>query len=70
MIAPNIGGIEEDMSVPYQDWLKVGKETLIVFDELLNRLRIDRTLTLQCPYTLEVIAFQICLTFDLQKSKL
>ncbi|WP_375472652.1 hypothetical protein [uncultured Nostoc sp.] len=26
IIAPNIGGIEEDMSVPYQDWLKLGKK--------------------------------------------
>jgi hypothetical protein len=33
MIPPSIGGVETDMSVPYEDWLKVGKETLIVFDE-------------------------------------
>jgi hypothetical protein len=39
MVAPNIGGIEEDMSVPYQDWLKVGKETLIVFDETVEQAR-------------------------------
>ncbi|MDZ8262572.1 hypothetical protein [Nostoc sp. ChiQUE01b] len=39
MVAPNIGGIEEDMSVPYQDWLKVGKETLIVFDETVEQTK-------------------------------
>ncbi len=39
MVAPNIGGIEEDMSVPYEDWLKVGKETLIVFDESSEQAR-------------------------------
>ncbi|MEH2262117.1 hypothetical protein [Nostoc sp.] len=33
MVAPSIGSIEKDMSVPYKDWLKVGKKTLIVFDE-------------------------------------
>ncbi|MEH1971574.1 hypothetical protein [Nostoc sp.] len=37
MVAPNIGGVEEDMSVPYEDWLKVGKETLIVFDETVEQ---------------------------------
>ncbi|OYE05453.1 hypothetical protein [Nostoc sp. 'Peltigera membranacea cyanobiont' 232] len=39
MVAPSIGGIEEDMSVPYEDWLKVGKETLIVFDETSEQAR-------------------------------
>jgi hypothetical protein len=37
MVAPSIGGVEEDMSVPYEDWLKVGKETLIVFDETVEQ---------------------------------
>ncbi|MFN6485945.1 MULTISPECIES: hypothetical protein [unclassified Nostoc] len=27
------------MSVPYEDWLKVGKETLIVFDEAVEQAR-------------------------------
>lgn len=27
------------MSVPYQEWLKVGKETLIVFDETVEQLK-------------------------------
>ncbi|WP_414514393.1 hypothetical protein [Nostoc sp. PCC 9305] len=39
MVAPNIGGIEEDMSVPYEDWLKVGKDTLIVFDETIEHAK-------------------------------
>ncbi|ACC83186.1 hypothetical protein [Nostoc punctiforme] len=39
MVAPSIGGVEEDMSVPYEDWLKVGKETLIVFDESCEQAR-------------------------------
>ncbi|MEH2023945.1 hypothetical protein [Nostoc sp.] len=39
MVAPSIGGVEEDMSVPYEDWLKVGKETLIVFDETSEQAR-------------------------------
>jgi hypothetical protein len=39
MVAPNIGGIEEDMSVPYEEWLKVGKETLIVFDETIEQAK-------------------------------
>lgn len=36
MVAPSTGGVEEDMSVPYQDWLKVGTDRLIVFDETLE----------------------------------
>ncbi|MBW4560742.1 MAG: hypothetical protein KME32_06195 [Mojavia pulchra JT2-VF2] len=32
-----IGGVEGDMSVPYEDWLKVGKETLIVFDKTVEQ---------------------------------
>ncbi len=39
MVAPNVGGIEADMSVPYKDWLKVGKETLIVFDESITQAK-------------------------------
>ncbi|WP_193200241.1 hypothetical protein [Nostoc sp. MG11] len=39
MVAPSIGGIEEDMSVAYEDWLKVGKETLIVFDETVKQAK-------------------------------
>ncbi len=39
MVAPNVGGVEADMSVPYEDWLKVGKETLIVFDESVKQAK-------------------------------
>jgi len=39
MVAPSIGGVEEDMSVPYEDWLKVGKETLIVFDGTVEQAK-------------------------------
>jgi hypothetical protein len=39
MVAPSSGGVEEDMSVPYEDWLKVGKETLIVFDETVEQAK-------------------------------
>ncbi|MGV0107941.1 hypothetical protein NSTCB13_06846 [Nostoc sp. DSM 114160] len=39
MVAPNIAGIEEDMSVPYEECLKVGKETLIVFDETVEQAK-------------------------------
>ncbi|WGV23246.1 hypothetical protein [Halotia branconii] len=37
MVAPSVDGIEADMSVPYEEWLKVGKETLIVFDESIKQ---------------------------------
>ncbi|MCC5637276.1 hypothetical protein LC593_15685 [Nostoc sp. CHAB 5844] len=39
MVAPSIAGVEEDMSVPYENWLKVGKETLIVFDETVEQMK-------------------------------
>jgi hypothetical protein len=39
MVAPNVGGVEEDMSIPYENWLKVGKETLIVFDETVEQMK-------------------------------
>ncbi|MBE9006722.1 hypothetical protein IQ259_17025 [Fortiea sp. LEGE XX443] len=39
MVVPSIAGVEEDMSVPYENWLKVGKETLIVFDETVEQMK-------------------------------
>ncbi len=39
MLTPSLDGIEADMSVPYEDWLKVGKETLIIFDESVNQIK-------------------------------
>jgi hypothetical protein len=43
MVAPTIGGVETDMSVPYQEWLNVGKETLIVFDESIQQAKHNRS---------------------------
>lgn len=42
MVPATTGGVELDMSVPYQDWLKVGKERLIVFDESVEEARIKK----------------------------
>ncbi len=39
MVPPTTGGIEQDMSVPYEDWLKIGNERLIVFDESVQEAR-------------------------------
>lgn len=39
MVPPSSGGVETDMSVPYEDWLNVGTETLIVFDESVEAVR-------------------------------
>lgn len=39
MVPPNSGGVEADMSVPYEDWLNVGTDTLIVFDESIAEAR-------------------------------
>ncbi len=30
---------EQDMSVPYEEWLKVGRETMLVFDETMEQAR-------------------------------
>ncbi len=42
MVPITTGGVELDMSVPYQDWLKVGKERLIVFDESIEEARVKK----------------------------
>lgn len=39
MVPPSSGGVEADMSVPYEDWLKVGTDTMIVFDESMAEAR-------------------------------
>jgi hypothetical protein len=49
MVAPNVGGVEEDMSVPYEDWLKVGQETLIVFDETVEQAKEKRNIGSSVP---------------------
>ncbi|MCU0548180.1 MAG: hypothetical protein MUC48_02420 [Leptolyngbya sp. Prado105] len=43
MVPPLVGGIEEDNSVPYEEWLKVGRETMIVFDESIHQMKHDPT---------------------------
>lgn len=39
MVPPSQGGVEADMSVPYDAWLKVGSDHLIVFDETIEDAR-------------------------------
>jgi hypothetical protein len=39
MRPPSGQEFEQDMSVPYEDWLKVGRETMLVFDETLEQAR-------------------------------
>lgn len=43
MVPPLIGGIEADNSVPYEEWLKVGRDTMIVFDESIHQMKLDPT---------------------------
>jgi hypothetical protein len=43
MVLPSVGGVEEDMSVNYNEWLKVGKDTLIVFDESVKQANRQNT---------------------------
>ncbi|MBF2009618.1 MAG: hypothetical protein IGS49_30410 [Chlorogloeopsis fritschii C42_A2020_084] len=60
MVPPSIGGVEEDMSVPYQEWLKVGKETLIVFDESIEEIRHKAG----CPVPLYTRGYRLLKMFD------
>ncbi|OLP16553.1 hypothetical protein BST81_20360 [Leptolyngbya sp. 'hensonii'] len=39
MVPPSIGGVEEDNCVPYEEWLQVGSDRLIVFDETMAQCR-------------------------------
>lgn len=63
MVAPNIGGVEEDMSVPYENWLKVGKETLIVFDETVEQAREKRSIS--SPVPLYTRGYRLVNMFDI-----
>jgi hypothetical protein len=63
MVAPNIGGVEEDMSVPYENWLKVGKETLIVFDETVEQAREKRSIS--SPVPLYTRGYRLVNMFDM-----
>lgn len=62
MVAPNVGGVEEDMSVPYEDWLKVGKETLIVFDESVEQAK--EKLSTNSPVPLYTRGYRLVKMFD------
>jgi hypothetical protein len=42
MVPLSVGGVETDMSIPYEEWLKVGREKLIVFDETNVEAQIGR----------------------------
>ncbi|WP_414574918.1 hypothetical protein [Anabaena sp. CCY 9402-a] len=62
MVAPNVGGVEEDMSVPYEDWLKVGHDTLIVFDETVEQAK--EKLNLVSPVPLYTRGYRLVKMFD------
>ncbi|PLZ28736.1 hypothetical protein [Fischerella thermalis] len=49
MLSPSLGGVEQDMSVPYEEWLKVGKETLIIFDETIEEAKFKRNSSSSVP---------------------
>ncbi len=42
MLPPSGQEFEQDMSVPYEEWLKVGRETMLVFDETMEECRQKR----------------------------
>ncbi len=39
MRPPSSQEFEQDMSVPYEEWLKVGRESMLVFDETMEQAR-------------------------------
>lgn len=49
MIPQQLGGVEQDMSIPYEEWLKVGKENLIVFDETMAEASAKKNSNLPVP---------------------
>jgi hypothetical protein len=54
--------VEEDMSVPYQEWLKVGKERLIVFDETVEQPK--RKQKVEDPVPLYTHRYRLLKMFD------
>jgi hypothetical protein len=50
MVPPSSGGVEEDHCIPYEEWLKVGTDTLVVFDETMHSAQ-DRKLASVPLYT-------------------
>ncbi|MBD2346909.1 hypothetical protein [Anabaena subtropica] len=62
MVTPIVGGVEEDMSVPYEEWLKVGTETLILFDETVEQARQNRNAN--APVALYTKGYRLVKMFD------
>ncbi|MGI8502887.1 MAG: hypothetical protein ACR2LR_17390 [Hassallia sp.] len=62
MIPASVGGVEEDMSVPYEEWLKVGQETLIVFDETVEQARQKQNVV--APVPLYTRGYRLVKMFD------
>jgi hypothetical protein len=62
MVPASIVRVEEDMSVPYQEWLKVGKETLIIFDETVEQLK--RKQKVEDPVPLYTHGYRLLKMFD------
>ena len=42
MVPPSTGGVEEDMSIPYAEWLKFGEQKLVVFDETVEEAKSNK----------------------------
>jgi hypothetical protein len=42
MQPPTSQQFEQDMSVPYSEWMKVGRESMLVFDETMEECRQKR----------------------------
>jgi hypothetical protein len=49
MKPPTSQEFEQDMSVPYEQWLKVGRETMLVFDQTMEEARRDRQNSINVP---------------------
>jgi hypothetical protein len=62
MVAPSAGGLEEDMSVCYEDWLKVGKEMLIVFDQSVKQAK--QSQNIDAPVPLYTRGYRLVKMFD------
>ncbi|MCX7593681.1 MAG: hypothetical protein N2235_07960 [Fischerella sp.] len=62
MVSPSLGGVEQDMSVPYEEWLKVGKETLIIFDETVKEAKFKQNSSGSVP--LYVRGYRLLNMFD------
>jgi hypothetical protein len=61
MVSPSLGGVEEDMSVNYDEWLKVGKDTLIVFDKSVEQVDLRNT---DSPVPLYTKGYRLVKMFD------